>query len=113
MSPSFLVTRPLLLWRRCNDHLTSPLFPSFLPSSVHLLYPDFEPLLQKLEQANPPAFKQYLVGESLHEAKRFKRKSLVSLLEQRFAKSETLEPTSSPVKACATTAAAHASSNAH
>lgn len=46
---------------------------------------DFDELFKKLEEAKPVTFQQYLLSESLHEAKRFKRKSLMSLLEQKFA----------------------------
>lgn len=49
-----------------------------------LIPSDFDELFKKLEDAKPVAFQQYLLNESLHEAQRFKRKSLMSQLEEKF-----------------------------
>jgi hypothetical protein len=37
-----------------------------------------------LSEAKPVAFQQYLLSESLHEAKRFKRKPLISMIQDKF-----------------------------
>lgn len=50
---------------------------------------DFEELFAKLDEASPAPFKNYILNESIYEANRFKRKSLVSMLEQRLLAEKT------------------------
>lgn len=63
---------------------------------------DFEDLFKRLEDAKPVTFQQYLLTESLHEAKRFKRKSLMSLLEQKFSSivNNVCSKSATPVACC-------------